>query len=812
VGPTILPDDLSTADVLSLATAHPPDSPPTPERTSWAGGELSEESQDPLLGTTLHETYVVTRVLGAGGMGRVYEAHHTRIRTKRYAIKVLHSEFSLNPEIRLRFQREAEAAGTIEHDGVVGTYDIGETPQGWPYMVCEYLAGIDLNDYLKQHGSLKAESVAHIGRQLCSALGAAHARGVIHRDLKPHNIFVVDQHDAFHSAKEAEPLPSVKVLDFGLSRFVESDNELTKTGIILGTPGYMAPEQANGRDTDVRTDVYGIGALLFAAATGRAPFKEETPQLTVLAVMNREPPRLRDLVRSFPVDLEIVIQKAMARDPNERYENAGAMGRELQRLYQDSGPLNRRQSKTIERFIADPRLGFIVYTTCGLGFAGLACLGALLASLQIAGIQFADFHPSPLEALLLLVVAAFVAVPLGLSLRAFVRRTWQNSARVAELVPRIRLGLLAGLLGYGASLVVVQLAQVWTGLSRGQLSLSPSRASLAFFVVLPANAILAVSIALVQDFFAEAKSRAVRVFSGAVYPMLASLVGLGLLCIGLAAQRPPPARESSLEPAQNASTAREPTSEPVLATAKPPVPIALPVPAQASTPPLEASPSPANDVSTTEQAPKDDLAIASDDGIEALSALRTKYPRDTRVLKALVLAHASRADTLDQSAATIAELLRVDARFNKDTEVVFILKKALLAIGKAHSAASLTIKNYMGLEGAELLYQLMSEHPDQKSRLKGLFQELRKANHASPEVSIAYDLRYQSSCQGRLPLLERAEKYGDRRSLLQLQALSTAPKHCGWGRTCYPPCRSEAERFRQSVKVISRRLTETPSL
>src|SRR5690606_25857340 len=181
---------------------------------------------------------------------------HTRIRSKRYAVKVLHREFSLNPDVRLRFQREAEAAAAIEHDGVVGTYDLGKTPEGRPYMVCEYLAGVDLNAYLKERGVLPAPTVVHIGKQLCRALGAAHQRGVIHRDLKPHNIFVLQTKSKSLPGRGDESrsieLPTVKVLDFGLSRFVEHDNELTKSGMILGTPEYMAPEQANGRETDLR--------------------------------------------------------------------------------------------------------------------------------------------------------------------------------------------------------------------------------------------------------------------------------------------------------------------------------------------------------------------------------------------------------------------------------------------------------------------------------------------------------------------------------------------------------------------------------
>lgn len=801
---------------MSLPSMGPVHPEPFPEHASWTGAEVKEEAPDPLIGTTLQGTYAVIGILGAGGMGRVYEARHTRVATKRYAIKVLHAEFALNPELRQRFQREAEAAATIAHNGVVGTYDVGETPEGWPYMVCEYLAGVDLNAYLKERGALPPDAVAHIGRQLCSALGAAHAHGVIHRDLKPHNIFVVDRPREQLEFEGGPELPSVKVLDFGLSRFVERDNELTKTGIIIGTPGYMAPEQANGLETDLRTDVYGIGALLYASATGRAPFGEETPQLTVLAVMNGEPPRPRELVPSVPVDLEIVIQKAMARDPAERYQSAHQMGAALSQLYAPLGSLNRRAGRAGSRWLSNPRLGLCFYLALAFLLTVPSLAAASFAAFSIAGLDWSGFRPSILEWVLFFLLANLFLAAAAFGLLRFRRHTWENSSRVAELVPRLRATLIAGAAVYGFSAFVVLVTSALASLSTRFLAPSPLTSSPILYLVLPALALLGASAHFLRDSFATRKKSLARTAARVVYPLLAGALSLWLLSLPFT-WHPPVVSERGTRPIeaapQNAHTNTAKTK------ASLPHPIAHPHEAS------EPSPSPATEVSESSREPgataesqsepvalasKEDLAIAVHDGPEALEALHKQYPKDSKVLKALVLAHASRADTLDQSLRAIGKLLDVDPRANQDADVLFILKKALLLKGKPYAAAASAVRNKMGMEGAELLYQLMSEHPEHRARLKDLFQELRKTKRAEPSVLVAYDLRYASSCQARLPLLERAEQDGDLRSLHQLQALSTAPKRCGWGRTCYPPCKAEAERFRKSAKVIAKRLERSP--
>jgi serine/threonine protein kinase len=286
----------------------------------WRGISVSD-SGDELIGTTLNGTYVVERLLGEGGMGRVYLARHTRIAQKRVAVKVLHTEFASSTQVLARFQREAEAAAAISHPNVVTVLDVDITARGMPYMVCEYLEGVDLSDHLKEVKRLDVVDALSVTRQLCRGLRAAHERGVIHRDLKPPNVFLVGDF-----SKGAPAKLFAKVLDFGLSRFhaSEGDQNLTKTGFIMGTPTYMAPEQARGQRVDHRADVYGLGTILYTILTGRAPFDEETPQATILAVLNSEPPRPRSLVSSIPPHLELVIERAMAKNPDDRFPDMAA--------------------------------------------------------------------------------------------------------------------------------------------------------------------------------------------------------------------------------------------------------------------------------------------------------------------------------------------------------------------------------------------------------------------------------------------------------------------------------------------------------
>ena len=424
---------------------------------SWPGA-AAPDSADDLLGATLNNSYVVERLLGEGGMGRVYLARHTRIEKKRVAVKVLHAEFSGSAHIQARFQREAETAAAISHPNVVTVLDIDVTPRGMPYLVCEYLEGVDLADHLRQVGRLDVAAAVDLTRQLCRGLGAAHARGIIHRDLKPPNIFLVGGVDRSGS----EPLYA-KVVDFGLSRFDATsgdENNLTKTGLIMGTPSYMSPEQAEGKRVDYRVDIYGLGAILYKAVTGRAPFNEESPQATMLAVMNSEPPRPRSLVPTIPAHLELIIERAMAKDPAQRYQDMAAFEQALDALA--PARADSKQAAALDR----PRTSVARRAHQGQSSEGdiqaarprllLVSLSAVLlaicaATTAISGIELASgytFDRVELRLLLLAIVGSSLT-PATLWILRVRRRIWDNSSRVLLLLGQLRGAVLAGIVSYG---------------------------------------------------------------------------------------------------------------------------------------------------------------------------------------------------------------------------------------------------------------------------------------------------------------------------------------------------------------------------
>jgi serine/threonine protein kinase len=296
---------------------------------SWQGTTIVAPAEDEVVGKTLNDTYIVERILGEGAMGRIYQARHTRIAQKHVAVKVLRREYLRNEEVLARFRREAETAAAVSHPNVVAVYDIDRTERGLPYLVTEYLDGIDLGQRLKQQGKLGLPSAVHIARQLCEGLGAAHRCGVIHRDLKPGNVFLLRSFD-----DQVPELPFVKILDFGLSKFMDASGAqlVTAIGVVMGTPAFMPPEQAQAQPVDQRADVYGVGALLYVCLTGRLPFDEITPQATVVAVIKSEPPRPRALAPDLPEYVEKLIVRAMARQPSARYPDMGALLEALEPL------------------------------------------------------------------------------------------------------------------------------------------------------------------------------------------------------------------------------------------------------------------------------------------------------------------------------------------------------------------------------------------------------------------------------------------------------------------------------------------------
>jgi len=282
-------------------------------------------AEDPRVGLLVQGRYRIIRKLGEGGMGSVFEGKHELI-GRRVAIKTLHAHFAQNPELVERFHREANAATLVGNEHIIEVTDFGVFDDGSPYIVMEYLEGVELGALLEREGSLPIARLVHIITQICDALSAAHARGLVHRDMKPENVFLI---------RRGQDPDFVKVLDFGISKMRTQGDDfkggLTRTGMALGTPYYMPPEQAQGvRDIDQRADVYAVGVIMYRALGGRLPFDAETYPALIIKIMTETPPPLRQLRADVPEALDRHVLKAMARDRQERFQGVEDLALALQ--------------------------------------------------------------------------------------------------------------------------------------------------------------------------------------------------------------------------------------------------------------------------------------------------------------------------------------------------------------------------------------------------------------------------------------------------------------------------------------------------
>lgn len=272
--------------------------------------------------------YHIDREISRGGMGVVYLAEDTRL-GREVAIKVLPPEHAADAERRARMRVEARAAGRLTHPGIATVYAL-EEHDGHLCLVCEFVHGHTLRAEIER-GPLDLPTLVDTALQLARALAAAHASGVVHRDLKPENVMRADT-------------GAVKILDFGVARFVTvtpGGPALTREGLVVGTPGYMSPEQLEGRETDARSDIFSFGVLLFELATGTHPFETRTPAATAAAVIAGEPPDLMQLNPALPAALSAVISRCLEKNPDDRYPSAAAIVRDLEPLRTSSGTMRR---------------------------------------------------------------------------------------------------------------------------------------------------------------------------------------------------------------------------------------------------------------------------------------------------------------------------------------------------------------------------------------------------------------------------------------------------------------------------------------
>ena len=288
---------------------------PEYEPVSPRDDEQSAE-RDALLGTLLAGRYRIEALIGSGGMGAVYRAEHVHMR-KAVAVKVLHKEMTAFPEVVARFEREAVAAGRIEHPHVVSASDFGQLEDGSFYLVLEFIEGQSLAKHVSKEGALSPMRALRIARQIVEALQAAHGVGIVHRDLKPDNVMLVEKDD--------DP-DFVKVLDFGIAKIkVEETVEqpaLTQIGTVFGTPEYMSPEQARGELVDARADLYTVGVILYEMLAGVSPFKDDDLVVVLTRHLTADPPPLPSSVDPTIVDL---VLRLMRKNREERVQSASEL-------------------------------------------------------------------------------------------------------------------------------------------------------------------------------------------------------------------------------------------------------------------------------------------------------------------------------------------------------------------------------------------------------------------------------------------------------------------------------------------------------
>ena len=809
-----------------------PPSSPSPLADSWVTAESvdSESGESPpkatdtdevLIGTTLLDSYKVVRVLGEGGMGRIYEAQHTRIAEKRFAIKVLRPELISSSQVRARFQREIEAIARITHAGVLSIIDVGSTDRGWPFMVCEYLHGLDLLRYLRRFGPLQDERAVHMGCRIAEALEATHAQGVIHRDVKPSNVFLLGAFEPLGPEWER-----VKLIDFGLSRFVSRDDQLSKTGVVMGTPAYMSPEQARGSRTDHLTDVYGVGAVLYAAATGVPPFREETQQQTLIAVMSREPPRPRELNPAISEQLELVIQRAMSKQPEKRHPSMSALRLELSNLEQ------RGSSRAVGRSdeLGDGlgvRWRFLALASSAL-VLGLAALASVLSGFLALTGETIRLTTDERAAL-----AVSLGVAVGLALLAvwrFQRRSWGDTAKISDWLPRLRLPVLTALVVYGLASFGVRLGDdvIAHVPASGALSRAPRVDWPGWSALLASLALFGGSAAALHQSWWRPMRPPQRWAWGLTLAAGVVLGSLAFARFGFLWRSP-----SSLAQADVAQQASGRADGPA------PTNAALPVP-----PELAARDAGAADAATWLDAPDaDSLAVSPAAPLlrepavaappepptvevaalaplpappsAALTAVAPEPPtpspainrRDPEALKALAIAQASGSAELTDAVETVNRLLALAPVKAADPDVQQILRKAAGAGGEASRAAFRVMSEAMGSRGPDLLYELMLEKPELAEKAKFRLTRFKVRRLFSPQLSIAFDLRFFETCAGRLSLLSRANELGDQRSINVLSALVKPPEHCGKGSApCAAPCQREAVPFSRSIETMVQRL------
>ena len=288
-----------------------------------ADAAVLKSADDPLLGQTLAEKYLIEKLLKRGGMGAVYQGKHV-LMDKTVAIKVLHPSLAVEDAVVARFSREAKAASRISHPHAVNVTDFGEAENGVVFLVMEYLDGRTLKEIIRSEGPMPLERVVEIVRQVTGALDAAHGQGVVHRDLKSDNIMV----------SQTNGSDWAKVLDFGIAKIQQPegihDPDITAANLVVGTPQYMSPEQCSQAGTiDARSDIYSLGVIVYEMLAGQVPFTGESPTVIMMKQIQDQPPSIFATRADLPAGVDQAIAKALAKQPADRFQTAGQFSEAL---------------------------------------------------------------------------------------------------------------------------------------------------------------------------------------------------------------------------------------------------------------------------------------------------------------------------------------------------------------------------------------------------------------------------------------------------------------------------------------------------
>ena len=258
--------------------------------------------------------YRIEAMAGRGGMGVVYRATDLALE-RPVALKLISDEFAEDVSFRERFKRESKLAASIRHPNVITVFRAGEE-DGRLYIAMDYIEGTDLKALIASHGRLEPRLAADIVSQVAAALDAAHAKTLVHRDVKPANVLIAEEHDSCHAY----------LTDFGLTKHTASESAMTGTGMVVGTIDYMAPEQIEGVQLDARTDIYSLGCVLYEALAGQVPYPRDSNLAKMYAHVSESPPSVGALAPDIAPEFEVIVKRAMAKDPEERYLSAGDLG------------------------------------------------------------------------------------------------------------------------------------------------------------------------------------------------------------------------------------------------------------------------------------------------------------------------------------------------------------------------------------------------------------------------------------------------------------------------------------------------------